>query len=407
MNNIGVVINSTISIIQKSTLIVATFFSLLSPATTTLSTGTINLLGPKASTSVEKSKEIIDIVNKPFLNTNHSSSTSMIYVPMGKDKITNIVDKLKYLKITAPIYSILKINIKQNKDSSTASQIKVPKKVQSPSTFTPNMTPSNISVISSTPEQSISNSPDDNVVNIRCENKTSNTLKVVTGSGVIISSDGLILTAAHVAAPMYTEQSVGKYSCYARIKDPASGKFPIKVVYIDRNWVNKYYANFEGTYSETGENDVALLQITTSNSSADITTASVLRNISPAKISDLPFNLNDQITIKSYPSDVYGKFGVFSVLPRKSETNAIENVFNFNGDVNGPYDLIETKPSSLGQSGASGGGIFNNKGQLIGIISNYVSSEILLKNKIRAISIKHIDNEIKANLGKSIFELNK
>jgi S1-C subfamily serine protease len=401
MNNIGVLVNGTISIIQKSALFVATFLSLLSPTTSSISTSTTSSLGLKASTSAEKSKEIVDILNRPF--SNPSSSTSAVYVPMGTDKITSAVDKLKHLKITAPNYSVLKISTKQSKDNSTPNQIKKPQKsnILSDTDKTPTSnTSSNI-------KSHISTSPDDSVVNIRCENKTSNTLKIITGSGVIISSNGLVLTAAHVAAPVYSEQSGGKYSCYARIKDPASGKLPVKVVFIDRDWVNKHYSNFENTYSETGESDIAILQIDISNPSINTATATELKNILPAKISPLPFNLNEQITIKSYPSDVYGKIGVFSVLPRKSETNSIGNVFNFNGDSNGPYDLIETKPSSLAQSGASGGGIFNNQGQLIGIISNYVSSEILLKNKIRAISIKHIDNKLRMNLGKSIYEMNQ
>ena len=121
---------------------------------------------------------------------------------------------------------------------------------------------------------------------------------------------------------------------------------------------------------------------------------------------DIP-NLGDSVEIKSYPADVYGKSDVFTVLPRKSETNSIDGLFNFSGGIDSPFDLIETKPSSLGQPGASGGGIFNTQGQLIGIISNMVSSDVLFKNKIRALSVKYIDNELKRNLGKSIFEYNQ
>lgn len=344
MNNIWELINSGIALFQKVFLLILTTFSFLTPTSTETSI--------IVKTPNEKVDVIINKLNKSVEGT-----------PTNTENTTQSIGKLNYLKITAPDYTIIKIKSK-NKQGVAITDTNVTK-----------------------------TSLDDSVINIRCENKTNNTIKVITGSGVLISSSGLVLTAAHVAAPIYSQNN-NKYNCYARINNPASGNYPIKVVFIDKQWVTKYYENFEKNNSTTGENDIAILQIDIKN----------LNNINPAQISLVFPTLNESVTIKSYPADVYGKSGVFTILPRKSEINSVGGFFNFNGDGNGPYDLLETKPSSLGQSGASGGGIFNSQGYLIGIISNVVSSDILFKKKIRAITIKYIDNEIKINLGKSIFE---
>lgn len=371
-----------------------TFFSFLSPDTSSINTANIEqgrLISPVNSLfvfstpNIDYSQSSAEEKTNSIINTLNIPTSSISTISLGKDRIIQSVQKLNHLNVVAPSYSPVRID--KNKMVQGNNQ----------NTLTNQIIPATIKPVASNDNSSERKKIDDSVVNIRCENKTSNTLKVITGSGVIISSSGLILTAAHVAAPLYGQQNINKYNCYARINDPAAGNYPLKVVFIDPDWVSKYYSVFDKTHPETGENDIAILQMNVSS----------ISNIRPAEITGVSPNVGDSIIIKAYPSDVYGKLGVFTVLPRKSESNAIGSLLNFSGEINSPYDLLETKPSSLGQSGASGGGIFNNQGQLIGIISNSVSSEILLKNKIRALTINHIEERIKSNLGRSILEYNQ
>ncbi len=253
---------------------------------------------------------------------------------------------------------------------------------------------------------------DDSVVNIRCENKSGNKIKVITGSGTLISKTGVILTAAHVAAPVYASELGQSYNCFARIKNPASEQFPVKTIFINPKWISDHFHEFEKSYSESGEHDFAFLKIDTTNKSFSnkkqsekINLINKINVISRSGISLNSINPGDRINIIAYPASVYEKYGVSTALYRKNESNQIDSILTSSNPSYGKY-LIETKNSSLGQSGASGGGIFDTNGNIIAVISNSVPSETsLTQTKIRAVLLSYINESLKQFIGKSISDL--
>jgi hypothetical protein len=244
---------------------------------------------------------------------------------------------------------------------------------------------------------------EDSVVNIRCESVSAGKIKVITGSGTVISNTGAILTAAHVAAPVYAQSLGHNYKCFAKIKNPASGEYPITVVFIHPNWISKHFNEFDKGYLESGEFDFAVLKLNIKKEDPTIRTINLLSRSTPSFVDS---NISDLIKIVAYPADSYSKNGVFSILPRKTEGNSVKSLLTLNNGTEYTYNLIETETSSMGQYGASGGGVFDTSGNLIAVISNTVSTKenSVVKNKIRAVSVKYINSELKKHTGKSILD---
>ena len=386
MNNLVETIKTILSIVKNVFAVIIAFISLFTTNTNSVSENGIQLQNSTSTqTALKDTKNIINTLNNIGDLVNEKPITKA-----NKDKSVEQVQKINQLSITAPNHNTIDTKKKDNTKNNGSA---VNKKDQN--NTADNQIQLNISRIGNK----------DSVVNIRCENKINNTLKVITGSGVFISSSGLILTAAHVAAPVYSSQNDGKYSCYVRTGDTAQGNFPIKLIFIDKTWLNKYYDLFDKSYVETGENDIGILQVDANKLSQEQTKQ--LNNLSHSLISGNNPNVGDNISIISYPADIYGKFGVFTTLTKESEHNSIGSVSSFNYSINQSFDILETNPSSLGQSGASGGGIFDTNGNLIGIISNMIQSDILLKNKIRALTTDYINRDVNQSTGNSIYNYNK
>ena len=81
----------------------------------------------------------------------------------------------------------------------------------------------------------------DVVVNVICLQKTSAYTKLSTGSGVIISSNGLILTNAHVAYPFLQSSQFGMntYSCTIRRENIPNYGYNAELVYYPIDWLNE------------------------------------------------------------------------------------------------------------------------------------------------------------------------
>lgn len=353
--------------------------------------------------SVNSTQNIINVLNKKKNNS----------TPENSEKSKFKINKLNKLELVAEEYKTINNQGSQTKkiDGDSAYSKKYKDLIDTLNINSTNIKKEN--VISPIPKIEINQTnTDDSVVNIRCENKIGNKIKVITGSGTLISKTGIILTAAHVAAPVYASELGQSYNCFARIKNPASEQFPLKTIFINPKWISDHFHEFEKSYSESGENDYALLKIDTINksfsdkqNSEKITLINKMNALSRSNISLGSISSGDSIKIIAYPASVYEKYGVSTALYRKSESNQIDSILTSSNPSYGKY-LIETKNSSLGQSGASGGGIFDRDGNIIAVISNSIPSETsATQTKIRAVLLSYINESLKQFIGKSINDL--
>ncbi len=233
--------------------------------------------------------------------------------------------------------------------------------------------------------------PEDAIVNIYCTFVTERTIRTTTGTGFVVSEDGVILTNAHVAQFLLLEASgaLGESTCTIRTGSPAAPRYVAELLYIPPAWVSEHAELVDAaTPSGTGERDYALLHITKSVDGAPL----------PAKFAALPL-YDGQLTQKSirgeviaagYPA-VYAAGDTDTNLRTRSATTTVSELFTFGKQ---DVDVLALRGSSMGQQGSSGGPVVNADGYVIGMIATRGNDEADGPGSLRAITVDHINRTI-------------
>ncbi len=204
----------------------------------------------------------------------------------------------------------------------------------------------------------------DVVVNVICLQKTSTYTKLSTGSGVIISSNGLVLTNAHVAYPFLQSSQFGMntYSCTVRRENIPNYGYNAELVYYPVDWLNENSEVIKDPSPVgTGENDYAVLLLTT-----PIGPAPKDQAFSSASLSVSASDMKDDVavTIAGYPGSNTGVFAVDARPGLKIADTQIDEYFTFGSRT---FDVLQTGVNIVAKRGSSGGGVFSN-GELYGLI---------------------------------------
>ena len=193
------------------------------------------------------------------------------------------------------------------------------------------------------------------VVNIICAEKTRTHTKLSSGSGVIISPSGVVLTNAHVAFPFLKTKQFDDdtYSCSVRPENIPNYGYNAELVYFPVNWLetNRNIMNNPSPMG-TGENDYAILIITTPTGPTPRTPTFTHASINISTNDLVP---NIEVVAAGYPGTNSGVFEIDSTPGLRIAQTYIVDFFTFSGRT---YDILQTGPNVVAQRGSSGGGIF-------------------------------------------------
>lgn len=235
------------------------------------------------------------------------------------------------------------------------------------------------------------------LVNIICTEKKGNYITANTGSGVIISSNGVVLTNAHVAQYFLLNKNPGNYSCALYQENIPTYGYVADILYISPEWIK---ANPDIIKSKnprgTGENDFALLYIT--------------KNTNPALSKPKSFDfananttytakIGDKINVAGFPGSPSGINDLAHTVGLKKDSTEIKDVFTFGGN---KIDIVSTDVTPVAARGASGGGLFKDSDLIALIVTTSGSTG---NAYINAITTNYINRDLKNNFGISLNDL--
>lgn len=236
------------------------------------------------------------------------------------------------------------------------------------------------------------------VVNILCTSR-GDTLRPISGSGVLIDSRGVILTNAHVAQYLLLKDypHKGDVECVIREGNPAYPKYRAVPLYIPSAWISLHARDIlETNPLGTGEFDFAFLLVTEPINKSE--TLPSFPALTPELFHEPP--LGNDIFLASYPAQYVGGITVQSNLYQSSAFSKVFDVYTF---ATSTTDLISTGGTVLAQKGSSGGAVVDAQtGKLWGLVVTSAIGETTGASDLRAITLSYIERALTALTGTGI-----
>lgn len=233
------------------------------------------------------------------------------------------------------------------------------------------------------------------IVNIVCVSQVSS-IPSISGTGVIIDSRGIILTAAHVAQLFLLQDYLGtdKVQCLIRTGSPARRAYYAEPIYVSPSWLASNPSTLTTKLpTGNGQGDVALLGITGTATSTPLPNSFPALSLGPSHPS-----AHEQVAIGSYGAQYLSGSQINYALYPIIVFGSISDRYTYGS---GSVDLFSIQGSAASQEGSSGGGVANASGQLIGTITTSSVEGSIQERTLNAISIGHVRDTFMADTGRN------
>lgn len=223
------------------------------------------------------------------------------------------------------------------------------------------------------------------VVNIYCVAKSGSGLTSASGSGVIIDSRGLIITAAHIGEYFLLTDypKKGSVHCVIRTGGPAQTAYTASPVYISPSWIHANSDTLvENAPKGTGEDDFAILAIT----------GSATKDPLPASFPYVPLGtdipkVGQRLAIGSYAAQYLASADIRSDLFPTIVFDPVSDRFTFDTNT---VDVLSIRGTAAAQEGSSGGGVVDEHDRLVGLITTSSIKGPISDHVLNAITPRHI-----------------
>jgi hypothetical protein len=223
-------------------------------------------------------------------------------------------------------------------------------------------------------------------------------LRPISGSGVIIDPQGVILTNAHVAQyVLLSQSSMINLTCSIRTGSPAAFRWKAQVLYIPSVWVDSHYQNInQGRMPGTGEHDYALLQIVSDSQGNAISGALPYLQIETRE--NVAFE-GDPVLVAGYPAEFVGGIVTQQNLYAITSITKLEKLLTFD---DGSVDVFSVGGVIGAQGGSSGGPVVNPWRRVVGIITTTSDAATTAERELHVLSLNYIQRDIIAQTTKSL-----
>jgi len=240
-------------------------------------------------------------------------------------------------------------------------------------------------------------------VNILCTTKSGGSLNPISGSGIVIDPQGIIITNAHIGQYfLLKDYPVDDFmDCFVRTGSPAYPAYNVELLYISANWIQENASAIIAQNPEgTGENDFALLRIISSRTTNSL--PPIFPYVTP-DITEKLTTLGAPVLIAGYPAGFLSGEAIQKNLWQVTTITNLVELFTF---TDREIDLVSLGSNLAAQKGSSGGGIIHiPEEKLIGIVVTSTDADTTDGRILNAITMAHINRQLYEEIGFTLTEL--